>query len=582
MRASPRRTCGLAMALLLFSAAGAAADHLEVGAKIMTRGDTAARVSASSSATQLGSGHVGVVGTIVDGPMASGGNTWWKVDYQGPLIGWSPQSQIEPAYFPPSESAGGWRSLVSLNATPTATQKTNVRNKAELDWDKLKLANDYSHSFDSQATLLVIRNGWVAGEWGSRSAIRVASISKSITGLTLAKLWDLSATGQLAKSIGPDDPAHLFLPADWLTNDPRKQAIKIRDLMTMTSGLQPDDQPSQPNYLDALLNLPVRAAPGVDWSYASSPVDLLGLVIEDVGGGTVRTVFNQQIAPRLGIPAVSWTTFDGHNHAASGASMSARDLARIGHLMLMDGMWSNGTDQQAVVSSANIAFLRSGPPCVQTAAFSATPGSPFDVDTNAQDFYGHLWWTNLQGLGLGSVVPSDAFYAHGLREKLLIVVPTYNLIVVRLGTAPESLQRFRRQLMELIMAAVTRSPVQVSAQLVGSATLINADTDRAVRLCDPIPPNALVQFGPLGTTNLNIRANTGAGTVGSVRFSLDATANFRTETSPPYALAGDNSGNFAPWTPTAGAHKLVVTPFTQAGGTGIAGLPLSTTFTVEP
>jgi hypothetical protein len=37
--------------------------------------------------------------------------------------------------------------LVVRNQTPTATQKTKIRTTAQIDWDKLKLAHDYSRSF---------------------------------------------------------------------------------------------------------------------------------------------------------------------------------------------------------------------------------------------------------------------------------------------------------------------------------------------------------------------------------------------------------------------------------------------------
>jgi hypothetical protein len=51
-------------------------------------------------------------------------------------------------------------------------------------------------------------------------------------------------------------------------------------------------------------------------------------------------------------------------------------------------------------------------------------------------------------------VSRDAFYAHGLRETLLIVVPSRNLVVVRFGTSPRSLPEFRREFMARVMASV--------------------------------------------------------------------------------------------------------------------------------
>jgi hypothetical protein len=52
-----------------------------------------------------------------------------------------------------------------------------------------------------------------------------------------------------------------------------------------------------------------------------------------------------------------------------------------------------------------------------------------------------------------------------------------------------------------------------------------------------------LKFADLPTRNLNVRAETSPSVVGSVRFGLDGQANYRTETSSPYALPGDSGGN---------------------------------------
>jgi hypothetical protein len=68
--------------------------------------------------------------------------------------------------------------------------------------------------------------------------------------------------------------------------------------------------------------------------------------------------------------------------------------------------------------------------------------------------------------------------------------------------------------------------------------------------------------------------------VGSVRFGYDGNANYRTESSAPYALAGDTGGDYNVWTPTLGTHSLTATPYSGSGATGTAGTPLTVAFTV--
>ncbi|UOQ53834.1 PQQ-dependent sugar dehydrogenase [Hymenobacter cellulosivorans] len=120
-----------------------------------------------------------------------------------------------------------------------------------------------------------------------------------------------------------------------------------------------------------------------------------------------------------------------------------------------------------------------------------------------------------------------------------------------------------------------------TGQAVTSFTLFNADTDQPIAGYDPLPAGAVLNLATLPSRHLNIRANTNPATVGSVRFGYDATANFRTENTVPYALAGDNGPtDYLPWTPTVGSHMLTATPYTATGATGTAGQALTVTFTV--
>ena len=110
---------------------------------------------------------------------------------------------------------------------------------------------------------------------------------------------------------------------------------------------------------------------------------------------------------------------------------------------------------------------------------------------------------------------------------------------------------------------------------------MNADTNQPIAGYSPLASGATLNLATLPTRHLNIRANTSPATVGSVRFALDGNSNYRTETEPPYALAGDTSADYWPWTPAVGSHTLTVTPYSGAGGKGTAGKALPSTFTVS-
>ena len=118
------------------------------------------------------------------------------------------------------------------------------------------------------------------------------------------------------------------------------------------------------------------------------------------------------------------------------------------------------------------------------------------------------------------------------------------------------------------------------AAAVRSFTLINADTDRPIATFNPLKDGATLNLATLPTRDLNIRANTSSARIGSVKFGYDGNPNTEIENSAPYALAGDDQGDYRAWTPTVGTHTLTATPYRLSDAHGIAGKPLTITFTV--
>jgi acid phosphatase type 7 len=106
--------------------------------------------------------------------------------------------------------------------------------------------------------------------------------------------------------------------------------------------------------------------------------------------------------------------------------------------------------------------------------------------------------------------------------------------------------------------------------------LWRADTDVELR---PLVNNDVINFAAIGTNRLSVVAEVTTAT-GSVRFSLDANNNFRTENNAPYTIAGENGTNINAWTPSLGSHTLRVTPYSADNAGGTAGAPVEIAFQV--
>lgn len=118
----------------------------------------------------------------------------------------------------------------------------------------------------------------------------------------------------------------------------------------------------------------------------------------------------------------------------------------------------------------------------------------------------------------------------------------------------------------------------VTTQQVVSFTLINADSNTEIQ---KIINGSTLNLAQLPTRNLNIRADTNPGIVGSVVFNFSGVESAsHVESGAPYAAFGDSNGDYLPWTPKVGSYTLKATPFTVSNGSGTAGTSLTITFTI--
>lgn len=106
--------------------------------------------------------------------------------------------------------------------------------------------------------------------------------------------------------------------------------------------------------------------------------------------------------------------------------------------------------------------------------------------------------------------------------------------------------------------------------------LIDAKSDKPIR---ELKDGDVIDWRNLKNP-INIEAKT-EGEVKSVRFRLEGKVNFtRTENVKPWALVGDNKGDFKDWRPANGSYSLTATPYDLRGAVGTEEESLSITFDV--
>lgn len=336
-----------------------------------------------------------------------------------------------PEYFPPPESAGGWRRL----ETPAA-----IRTQGGMDPDKLAALQEWLlKSDDRNFAAVVIRHGSIVleterGNSAKTDSRRVASVSKAICATVLAIASEQSQQGRTPVKMQFDDPAFRFIPWAQPLSDPRKEKITVRQLLNHTSGLCPEavGAPNDGSW-DYILGhtgdaRTARLAfdPGTACGYSTHALAHAALVCETVTGRPYDQFATEALFKPLGIEHSWFQFYDGSpgvgRHPSHGLGMPARDLARIAYCMLHEGRW--GKDQ--VIPRWFVQETGAPTHAVKT------PEMRWKLNPQ---IFSHGWElpARLTGEGgrSGAGIPADARAKPGSGGQYIAFVPSLDLVITR-------------------------------------------------------------------------------------------------------------------------------------------------------
>ncbi len=292
------------------------------------------------------------------------------------------------------------------------------------------------------AALLILRNDRLVYEWyaDGRSSTRrhyTASLAKGLFGgLGLALALD-SGLIQL------DDPIENYMTA-WKA-DPKRRELTIRQLASHTSGLAdaaargPERQPWEEDFWKrdpkrtpihlAISETPLSAPAGQRVSYSNPGFAVLSYgiarALQHAGRPDLRDFLQQRLFRPLGIADEEWSMGYGEPFEVDGlrvwatwggGSISPRALLAVGRLLLRRG---RSGDRQIL-----------DPQAIEAVTIPVSMAAPADPP-NSIPVPAAGWWSNARGVW--NNLPRGAFAAVGAGHQLLLVVPSLDLVVVRLG-----------------------------------------------------------------------------------------------------------------------------------------------------
>jgi CubicO group peptidase (beta-lactamase class C family) len=261
---------------------------------------------------------------------------------------------------------------------------------------------------------LVIKNDSIQYEeywdgYNENSSSNSFSMAKSIVSILIGIAIDEGIIESENDAVGK------YVP-EYNVGDLKK--VKIIDVLKMASGLSFKESYSTPfnQTTDAyygkdlrklIYSLKVETEPGTEFYYRSGDTQLLEFVLKAATGKSISEYASEKLWSKIGADNPAYWSVDkegGDEKAYCCFYSNARDFARIGKLYLQNGKW----DSSQIVSS-------------EWVKKSVSPhGLPENgVKTNQ---YGLQWW-----------IYNDIFYCRGILGQYIIVDPTNNMIVVRLG-----------------------------------------------------------------------------------------------------------------------------------------------------
>ncbi len=350
---------------------------------------------------------------------------------------WVVSAHAQPAPLPPQAADVPW----PTSEWPTGPLPEGV-DRAALDAALADAFENKAEGLGETRELVIIQGGRLVHEQyaaGYQADMRLVSWSMAKS-ITQALVGVALQQGKVSVDAPMGSP-------HWQANDKRAQ-IPWRTWLQMTDGMRyleieaktvADSDASRklfgPGRLDVAkycAGLPLIYEPGTHWNYNSCGIVLTAdaltrAIVPNPESPQARRAamlqwMQQGLFDVIGMKAQPEFDASGLYYGSALIYASARDFAKFGLLYLRDGMW----DGQRVLPEGWVDFAR-------------TSGKSENAD-----IYGAGWWIS-PAEGTGRPYPMridtgperDAFSAQGFEGQYTLVVPSKDLIVVRLGFTPE-------------------------------------------------------------------------------------------------------------------------------------------------
>lgn len=295
---------------------------------------------------------------------------------------------------------------------------------------------------------IILRHGKIVRSWGDVTRTDMTfSIAKSYLALCAGIAIEDGLIGDV------HDPVRLLVD-DGGFDGPQNKDITWAQLLSLTSEWE-GTLWDKPDWIDHNREVMGKGTggvkgekrpmqvPGSVWEYNDVRVNRLALALMQVFRRSLPEVLKERIMDPIGASDTwewhgydnAWVEIDGRqmqsvpggSHWGGGLWISTLDHARIGQLMLQDGVWQG----QQIISKDWINACKQ--PCA----------------LNPQ--YGYLWWLNTDA-GMFKGASPTSFFALGVGTNVIWIDPEYDMVVVIRWIEGECISQFMARVTQAIVA----------------------------------------------------------------------------------------------------------------------------------
>jgi CubicO group peptidase (beta-lactamase class C family) len=285
-------------------------------------------------------------------------------------------------------------------------------------------------------SVLVIQNGQTifehyANGGGADAAWPIFSGTKNF--------WGIAALVAISEGRFHLDDKVADTITEW-RGDSRKSKITIRQLLTLTDGLETasflhHDSIADRNAL--ALRVSTVASPGAAFTYGPSHLQVFcELLRRKLNGGSTFVYLQQHVLSPLGIGSIEYKQDrKGNPLFATGFHLSARQWVRLGQMILSHG--SLGGHQIVPSDTLQQAFVgTSANPSYGLTFWLNRPSGFLSGETDIEKRLDLPWQrASWRGVCISKAAPSDMIAAIGSHYQRQFIIPSMNLVIVRQSSA---------------------------------------------------------------------------------------------------------------------------------------------------